>query len=393
MGGDWMNKLMRRIEDDMEKFGIKKIDVAKRFGVSPAYVTSWFKCKKTINFTQFVSLLNIVYNAVSEQMLIQYWGAVNKSSIREAMEWAYANGYLSLSESLIKRKQTKYIQDPITEVYSLLNKRTKKEISGAKLYEEAEKKKIEFLNRSDKNWKDKVTGYDLLEVTLLLEICKLYALVDAQSYNFLAEYTKRVINQIGSINNDYLKKSYSLRAKVVLAYVYLKGNQVEECRVIAEEILTSSNKESFPLYYNSSLIFLAEIYAFDDYQKSMKYINKAFKMFEHNFSGYEQRKQVVQSTYDFIKIVNNEYEGLFLLSPAEKAHYLACQNDPEQRKEALEILEKLEKDNHKLTPFQKCYRALANRDYHAMKEVIEDFYRVGDFYYVKLPQKYLKRLA
>ncbi|MFD6842164.1 hypothetical protein ACFWCE_19930, partial [Bacillus cereus] len=62
----------------------------------------------------------------------------------------------------------------------------------------------------------------------------------------------------------------------------------------------------------------------------------------------------------------------------------------DRKEQALFLLDKLEKENNKLSPIQKYYKGLATGDQKFFEESIADFEKLGDFFYSQLPRECLK---
>ncbi|ANB66129.1 hypothetical protein GFC29_3841 (plasmid) [Anoxybacillus sp. B7M1] len=372
-----MYKLMQQIEEDAKKKKISKTLIAKELRVSNAAVSAYFNPRPNrpiINFFQYTRLLKIIYGCYREDLLIEYWKRVSRKVSREALEWAYVNGKLDLLRFLVDKELLKEYSDPFAKVYLLMLMRSKKEISAAQFLYEVEKMRGTLSEEKG-----------VIEAQVLLDICLLYALCDSACYALILEYNSFLKEKIPKIKNDYLRKAFSARAQKITAHSCLKRNKINECERIATEMISEEYRDKFPLYYNSALLFLSEVYVFSDYQKSISYIKRALGMLDE-LKGFSKREFELKSTHDFIQIVNGNYNELYLNSLAEKAHYLARQGSEQKRQEALEILEELRRKNGNLSAFQLYYKALATRDAHDMRIAQEAFYQCGDQYYVRLTQ-------
>jgi predicted transcriptional regulator len=371
-----MRKLMLKIEEDMKKRGIKKKDIALHLRVTSSAVTQYFKVEVPIDFIKFIKLLYFVYRSYPRELLLEYLSS-NEIEIENIMlEWLVMNGKWDLLEELIKKGQDK---KEFTLIYDIMLKRNRRQISPAEFLSEIEKIKFNY------------NGKEETENKILVNICSLYSYVDLHVYPLIPAVSELTLQQINMMDESYLKEAYEIRVKEIMVLSYMKRNKLKEAESIANEILCEDTLSKFPLQYNSVLCFLSEIYVFRDYVKSMYYINMALDMLKDEvLKGFVKREEALKATHDFIKIVNNDFTGLYLNDLAEKAHFLAMQ-DSTSKEEALKILEKIEEENSGLTNFQLYYKALAQENISLMELAKDSFLKSGDLFYAQLPKRYLER--
>jgi predicted transcriptional regulator len=372
-----MRKLMLKIEEDMKKRGIKKKDIALHLGVTSSAVTQYFKVEVPIDFIKFIKLLYFVYRSYPRELLLEYFSS-NEIEIENIMlEWLVMNGKWDLLEELIKKGQDK---KEFTLIYDIMLKRNRRQISPTEFLSEIEKIKFNY------------NGKEETENKILVNICSLYSYVDLHVYPLIPAVSELTLQQINMMDESYLKEAYEIRVKEIMVLSYMKRNKLKEAESIANEILCEDTLSKFPLQYNSVLCFLSEIYVFRDYVKSMYYINMALDMLKDEvLKGFVKREEALKATHDFIKIVNNDFTGLYLNDLAEKAHFLAMQDDSTSKEEALKILEKIEEENSGLTNFQLYYKALAQENISLMELAKDSFLKSGDLFYAQLPKRYLER--
>jgi hypothetical protein len=109
-----------------------------------------------------------------------------------------------------------------------------------------------------------------------------------------------------------------------------------------------------------------------------------------NFHHYRRKYEGFKSIHDFIKIVNGDYEGLYLNDQDQRLHYLAMLGDKKSRVEAIRIIQSIKINGQGLDAYQTCYQAILNRDLHLMFSAEEMFMMDRDFFYVKLARKFIK---
>jgi Mn-dependent DtxR family transcriptional regulator len=387
-----ITKILTIIDSEIDKRGMTKGEVAKHLNVSGATISNLFKrTYNKIGYMKFIELTKITFGKYHheyiERFCLEYRGKLEI----EALEWAFANGNVKVLETLIKHSKEKKDCPLIIDVYELQAKRMRKGMKPSEFYEEYQK--IKFGTKETKKQKKKEVKTIDFETSILLEIFYMYAIFDSKAYQAIGPISQSLLAQIKNIDSLYLRMAYTKRVELCLIFASIKSNNLHTAKEAAEKMITPEVYEAFPIHYNHALIYLTEIYVFNDFNKSLSYIKKAIKMIEEGFLDENERQQRnIRSTYDFLHIYHRKTEAvLFLEDPAERAHLLAKGNEAE-RKQALQLLNDLLLKRGELSNFQAYYKALAQDDVEFMETVKEMFYLSGDFHYVKLPKEYIENM-
>ncbi|QPA33396.1 AimR family lysis-lysogeny pheromone receptor [Thermaerobacillus caldiproteolyticus] len=383
-----MDGLLATLQKELARRNITQTELAKKMGVSVATVNNQLNGVYRMKFFYFVKLISCISDNYSQferliwEFLKELQDTKNKNNkleiVREGLEWSLQNGNMQLLEYFINEDSKLTDNGELGKIYSLLAKRNQGLFKSLEFYDELETLKLH--------------GYKRGESSVLLRISSIYALFESQSFNLFFHEIEKTMDLIERIKNKYLKKAYTMRIKEALAIAHMLKNELSVAQKLCEEILNDDDAEHFPLLVNSINLLMAQMNLFTDYEKSLEYLRKTLMLFQKpNFlKNAKRRLKRVEATHDFIKIVNKDFDGLFLTDRSEYAHFLAMQEEPELNKKALEILEELQKENGYLTPFQRFYKALALRNAHLMKEAEEEFLISGNRYYAQLPRMYLE---
>lgn len=372
-----MKRLMERIKSDAEKRNITNIEIAKKLNVSKSQVSHYFNDNNRISFEKFLDLILLIYDEWDEELISRYCKVTDKPEHdREALEWCMLNSKHDLALFLIEKiklKKDKKEQN-LAGLYELLLRRYKGEFTPQQFLEELENIKVKGNMRK--------------ESIVFINILSVYGHGDFKNYKAVHFFAELAMKELRGIKNQFIKNAYEIRVNDCLAFSFKNMGHLKEAEDICLKCITEGNERYYPVVVNSMYCLLSEIYMFNNYEKSLHYINYALRMTEkENMKMYKKRKSDLESTHDFIKIVNRDYNGLFLNDPEEKAHYLARLGTTKSRREALHILSEIEKKNGGLSNFQKFYKALALNDKELMLEVYKGFLIQGVIYYSALPYK------
>lgn len=373
-----MRKLLDRLHEEQKKRNIKNKEIAYELNVSAGTVSNWYKGTHVITFENYMQLVKHICTDryKYETFIVDFITKMHKikqvdeiKQIKLAIEWCFNNGKAHIAEKLINRYKE---YDQVFELYELLLRRNKRLVSNEEFYI--------LVDRFKKSKK-----IDDVDTMALSEIMTMYAHFSLYNYNmfFLKSEAYRFISQI---SEQYLRKSFDLRFCEIQAFAELKENNTKEAEIIALDATKETNTIEFPLNAISMYSILGELHLFTDYEKSNEYISKAFEILSYlPASGNKYREESLKATHDFINIFHGKYNSLYLNNDAEKAYYFAKIG---KREAALELLNKLEKQNGKLTPHQLYYKAIACGSEEIMKQSEDGFFNYRDKFYINLPRKY-----
>ncbi|MDY8166203.1 AimR family lysis-lysogeny pheromone receptor [Bacillus thuringiensis] len=379
-----MQSLLSNMHEDLKSNGYTNRKLAKRFDVSHTTVNSYFKATSEFDFMHFVESLrlhkpnNINYRRECVKKMFEQLTPVNE---RVAMEVLNMYGEYGLQKQLTAKiinsdKTTKNarINKKIASIYDLLALRLSGRISNDDFFAETDKMRNSFKTSNN-------------EAKILSGFAFIYAQLNFGDYRMVSQYTNQLKPMIDNVSKDTIRKSYSLRIKEMESMSAQRGNDLETARKLCFEII---NDETNPYDCMKSLAYctLAETHMMD-YEKAHYFLEQSFTTLPIiTNKKLLNRKGFIKNTLDFLNIVHEK--NLDKINPsslAEKAHLYAKIG---KEKEAVIILEGLEKKYGSLTPFQKYYKGLATGDKTFFEEAIADFEKTGDFFYISLPKMALK---
>jgi transcriptional regulator with XRE-family HTH domain len=368
------------IENEMEKKKITKTCIAKHTNVSPAMVTKWFKGENLINLNMFLKIIKLVFGREDRDLIKRYMMTCDKKFDIEVMEWCYSNGEMELLDLALNRGAKKENSE-IKTVYSLLKRRRLGQITAECFYNEVDLMKMK-MNVSSPH------------LHILMIICSSYAYEGLDVYRpmlmmGISEETLKILDEIKS---DYLKESYRLRLYENYINSRIKSKDLKSALDLADKVLNDDIKYQFPTQYASICCSKAQALTFTNYKESVRYYKEILEMFEGVLKVDESRRSLYSSGHDFVKIVNKDFKGLYLDDKEEYAHFLASQDDPLHREQAVEIIDELIEECGKEDMYHKYYKALAKRDRKLMEEAEREFLICGDLFYAELPRRHLDKI-
>lgn len=368
-----MFELLSRIRKDAERKGITQANLAKNMNVTGGAVNQYFTEKTRIGFIAFVLMVKTVYNDEPTKINSSIFEFIEKNTrpdaLRVALEWCSNNGEIDLKKYIISKEKESDSSKGFTYIYDSLLKRNKNKLTKQKLYAEIQDIKVK-------------KGLQPPEAVAIAEIASLYALLDLGGHNVILNLLDETKDIVNLVKEKYLRSSYELRIHELEAVVRMRNGDVENAKRIINKVFKVYNEEDFPIVFNSLYALMASMLMEKDFKESIKLINKSMQMLkEEKFKIYRKRIKEYRSTYDCIKIYNNDLNDLFLESPAELAYYHAKKGSDLDKEKSLAILRDLELTQGKLTPFQLYVYSIVSGDESMKVYAINELRKIGDHFY------------
>lgn len=373
---DFLNEIINEIDSQKKN----QEDIAKEIGFSPGTFSKNLTGKTQFGFWNIIKLFSILYvNDIHKQreMLHTFCSVTtSKKNLRIAMEYANVKGDLVLLKLVVDQEKSSSLamNREWAYVYELVWQRSSGLIAKQELLDTLEDRKGKKVIKTN-------------EMKILYGILTCYTMCDLETYNSLSEYAEVLLPKVEEISDNFIKAAYFGRIKECLSFAYLVQDKLEDLRSTCHEILKLDNPMNcFNLLRASAFVYLAESYTFECYDTSSKYIHKSLEQLGScNFERELQRRKLILNTFLFIKLVNKqELKNIEIYHPAEKAFLEIIKGN---YKNAVEILNDLEKKNGILSPMQYCYLGIAKNDISLIKKSIELFECAGNRFYSKLPKK------
>jgi hypothetical protein len=382
-----MIKLMKKVDEYAKEQGIDRTKIAKHIGANSSSVTYYFDGTNHMSFIKFIKMIQFVYRKDYDDLIIEYceycrlFPKKKPQAVREALDWSLGRWNSNLTKYLLGLEK-KYCKKTY-EIYNLLFLSRERKISPDEFF-----KKVHYLPYDLKGIKKK----DLPHVQVMIDLCTMYDNYYNKEYGTIDKLAKLTFEKIEQIPSEFLRYSLTICVKEMLAGYSLKYNKVDMCNKILDELTQEEIKNLFPLTYFSALSLKAEINVFTDYSTSLYYIEKAISEMERlQFHHYARIYEGFKALRDLIKIVNNDFKGLYLNDEDQRLHYLAMLGDEKSKDEAVEIIQNILNSGKELDEFQTYFQAILNKDLRLMIRAEEMFMEARDFHYVKLARKYIKK--
>ncbi|ARO21767.1 hypothetical protein B2J90_30720 (plasmid) [Bacillus tropicus] len=360
-------------------------DLAKEMGVAGGTLSKNLTGKTQFGFWTLLKLLNILYDDINkrQEMLYTFCSVTtSKINLRIAMEYANAKGDLGLLKLIVDREKNSPLamNREWAYAYELVWMRSCGILQGKALLDELEERK-----------KCKIIKTE--EIKVLYGILTFYTMYDLEKFNSLFDYAEVMQPNIELITDEFIRTAYSGRIKEGLSYAYLMQDNIDKSREICHEILNfKDDKNCFSLLRASALVYLAESYTFESYERASWYINKSLETLELCQSERaNRRKENVLNTYAFIKLVNRQgLDSISIYHPAEESFFEIVKGN---YKKAEIILNNIKNENGSLKSIEYCYLGLATNDITLLEKSIELFECEGNRFYCKFPKKMLVNLS
>ncbi|MGE8057333.1 AimR family lysis-lysogeny pheromone receptor [Bacillus mycoides] len=373
-----MQELLNSLKGDLCLAGITNGKLASCWGISPSGVSDVFKGRRQMRFSYLstsLALLNKGTKTESE-FISKYAKVAKPKNRREIMEYLSLRGdFNSLKRIVDQEKESKTVVNrEWSNIYDLIHKRFTEKVEL-----------LEFYNLMRE--KNKKTS--CLEMKVLIDLLLCQLLYQTGNHDLISNKMAEIQNNIKEISNEFIEKTFDLRLKEAEAVLLLRNGNIVEARKKCNEMLSVCQLNPYYLLPQAMAYFkLGESYIFEDYEKSKKYLLKAYEVLQDlNYVGVEEKKEMFQYTLSFLRIYHvKELDTLNGIHAAEMAFLKIRQGS---KKEAEQILTELKNKNGSLSAIQTVYLAMALDSETLMKEAHETLLQKGDIFYSKMPKIYL----
>ncbi|PFY57601.1 AimR family lysis-lysogeny pheromone receptor [Bacillus pseudomycoides] len=373
-----MQKLLNSLKGDLCLAGITNSKLASSWGISPSGVSDVFKGKRQMRFSYLSTSLALLKKGIKteSEFISKYAEVAKPKNRREIMEYLSLRGdFNSLKKIVEQEKESKTgTNKEWANVYDLIYKRYTQKVEL-----------LEFYNlMREKNKKT-----NTLEMKVLIDLLLCQLLYQTGNHELISNKMDEIQSNIKLISNKFIEKTFDLRLKEAEAVLHLRRGNIEEARNKCNEMLSACQLNPYYLLPQAIAYFkLGESYIFEDYEKSKKYLLKAYESLDGlDFVGIKEKREMYQYTLSFLKIYHaKEMDTLTEIHKAELAFLKIRQGF---KKEAKKLLMELKDENGKLSAIQTVYLAMACDSESLMKEALESLLQKGDIFYSQLAKRYL----
>ncbi|PGW31271.1 hypothetical protein COE04_26340 [Bacillus cereus] len=380
-----MKMLLKKMHEDLKTNGYTNRKLATLFNVSHTTVNSYFSQSTKFDFMHYVETLRLYEpNNVNfrRESLLKSFNDLSPNNERLGLEVLNMYGEFELQKILISKIQNNTeanknarLNKKMAELYQLLSLRNEGLLS-----------KNEFFQAVDDFRKSRKISTN--ELKIISDFALIYSHLDFNNHKMVLKYTKQLMPYIEEIKKGTSKTSFMLRAKEMLATSSHHANDLEQARKYCFEIVNDPLNK-YECMKALAYCILGETYIFEDYSIAKYYFEEGILILD-NPSNRKSivRKKAIKNTLNFLKI--HWGKDLENISPTDKAEEAFLYAVTGREMQALSLLDELERENEKLSPMQKYYKGLATGREKYFEESIEDFERLGDFFYSRLPRERLK---
>ncbi|WP_235674886.1 AimR family lysis-lysogeny pheromone receptor [Bacillus mycoides] len=380
-----MQKFLINMQNSLKTNGYTNRKLALIFNVSHTTINSYFSQGTEFDFMHYVEALRLYEPKdvnFRRESLLNIFDRLSPNNERLGLEVLNMYGEFELQKTLVSKiknstETTKNarLNKKISEIYQLLALRNEGFIN-----------KYEFFKEIDEFRKSRKIS--TTELKIISDFALIYSHLDFNDHKMVLEYTKQLMPYIQKVRKSTLKNSYMLRAKEMIATSSHHANNLEKSREMCFEIINDSSN-IYVCMKSLAYCILGETYILEDYAMSKHYFEEGISLLENPTNHKSAvRKKAIENTLNFLKIYwKKDLENMDPTDKAEKAFLYVVTN---RKTEALLLLDELENKNNGLSPMQKYYKGLATGETKYFEESIQDFEKLGDYFYSRLPREQLK---
>jgi hypothetical protein len=379
--------LRRKLIDEKIFKGTPLRVIAKELELSNSYMTNFIDFldeKEGCHEVKFDALLNITKRYftkpgdLKEIMADFAKRATKPQNMRMLLEFADEINDLPFLAELIEKCQDSKNRslEAVSKIYELLYKRKTSQISL-----------IDFRERLSILKSDNTT-----ESTYLILILESYILYDLRSYTLLQSYIALLDSLIGQLTCEkYLILRYEQRKEEIKMRLYLKINELEKCRAVADKMIksTGSMRLLATSYYTTGVSYL-----FESFETCLYNLDKSARYYES--LGLRELQQKVNTYIAFARCIHNQTAlvDVSMLAKREQIYYFAKQKDFLNAKQLYtDYIKNEEELPESQLPFQILLKGLMLQEKDIIWQSYTEYMRQGEFFFANFAMMELEQLG
>lgn len=384
MQNEWID-CAREMKETMNHLGISQRKLAKMLNVSDVCISYFYRGITELSLNKYAEMLEIAFpNKVSErnQRILKYLKATpkNKKNRRIAMDYCTNYGDWETALSIIKTEKNSSSKEnqEYAEVYELILK-----------YEDGKLNSAQWYNDLTKLRKEIKSKYMIILIDILL--CKAKYVNDDCSTLF--ERMLILEEQLLEITDEYWKCSFQMRIKEGLAAIYLLDKQVDETRLICDELLKLCTSNIHLYMTKARALWLkAESYFFTDYERARSLFEMALSVLNRDLN-YEmtKKRELIVDTLSSLKIHwMKDLDSLPSNLNFEEEVFLAVKTGNGEK--AIYLLNQYKEKGNELSAFLWYCWGLADKENSDVyiKRALELYEKKYDLFYVQFVKEQLE---
>ena len=354
---------------DVSNQRITFCDLAKAAGVTKGAISTFFKGTSELSFSALLGISDFLTFLTKKDLIKEWCLHLEKpKNQKHALEYLAINQYNDELHDLITKIKVEQTNKELLEwadVYEIYYR----------FITEAPLNKIKQMIRE--------ASPKTMETKTFLRIIEMNVFAILREYQSLFHVYSDIKNAIKGINDDYIKKCYTLRMNEIMAHINLYYlADVNMARKYANAVISSKMSAIFKAH---SYYIMGMSYLFENYDETLFYITEYRKICE-NFGRKDLTFIVDNSDIPFIKNVWNKHTAEPQTKDlSELAHYKALNGC---KQEALDLIKKAIKSEGN-SDFKLYYKALATGNKIDFLNALILFTSKGERFFAQLPYRVL----
>lgn len=367
-------KILRTLE---KRDGLDQRTLSKIAGVNESSVSRYLHGFEMLNLASVLKIVQHLYPEQEKEIMAEYVLTQKSRNARFALEYCDLNSMPEQVHKLIESLSVSV--NPIDKEW-------------AKLYRFIRNFRDKNTTLEDLLWQVEVFDPKELEMKIMKQILKGYIYVQLTDYTSLTLHTKYTENLIKRVKSEFLRNCFNIRLGLLKNYVCLYANDLKQARHYSNLVLKQNFFENVkPIAYHH----LGHSYLFEDYDKSMRYLEKAVALFRE--LGHKKNLYIAERKVIFLNSYwKKDMEYNFRLDTfTEKSDYIYYLLQKERIDQAKEVFEQI--DVSTLSDQEKGYYYYflgeITKDKTLYYESVNSFRNAGDRFHIILPVEKLRSLG
>lgn len=354
--------------------------LSKIAGATESSLSRFLNGLEDLNFASVLKIVQHLYPEEEKSIMADYVLTLKSRNARFALEYCDINSLEEQFTLLVEKLSTSV--NPVDKEWARLYefvKLFKKDLKDNKSLEGI-LSQLELFNPKE------------IEMKVMKQILLGYIYVSSEDYLSLATSTNHLELLVEQIKSKYMRDSVSMRLGLMLNYVLLYQNKIEQSRYYSSLVL---QQDYFETVKANAYHHLGHSYLFEDYHLAKEYFDKAIHLFQkydlvHSLKIALCNLSFLQSCWkidgEFTLPLNNHSNVSCFI------YYLLQKGNKDLAKEYLSKVDvQLISENDKA--FYYYYQGLIDQNKSSFYHSVKCFQLSRDLFHIKLPLQELLKLG
>lgn len=359
-----------------KKHNVDQRKLAQVGNVNESSISRFLNGYDELNFESTFRIIKFLFPEREIELMSHFIKTVKSKSARLALEYCEMNNLSDLTSHLLELlyASTNPVDKEWATIYDLMRSLRAREYDSRTLLG-----KIETIKPKEP------------EMQIFKMLLKGYVYFELNEHRNLSFHMNGIEELISELKSQFIKDSFIVRLGLIMNYVSLYANDLENAREYSQRII---DQDFFENVKGTAYHHLGHSYMLEDFDKSEYYLSKALDIFQTESRRFEKIHRTMLNISFLNSLWKKPYDFNLPLDAQENLfNFVFHLISKGELSEALSTLDTIELKNDWYKAFYYYYKGLMTNDENDFFKSVGYFHNIDDYFHLQLPLKELQRLG